>query len=125
MLAALADVPDAEDHAGEFVREPVQALSGEADGTFLIGVSAAEVVADRVEDDQADVANHERGLFEPWLLEVLDRAHFDPVEADSAERLLLDHAASGESAARLATTSASSSTRIAKAKPVSPPSSAS
>ena len=53
----LREVADTDDRAAEFVGERVEAADRVADEPFLVGVDAAEVVADRVEDDEADLAD--------------------------------------------------------------------
>jgi hypothetical protein len=51
---------DSKDDAAELVGERVKAVDRVSDEAFLIGICAAQVVADRVDDDQPDVANLER-----------------------------------------------------------------
>ena len=56
-LTVLGDVADTDDRAAELVGESVQAADRVADEPFLVGVDAAEVVADRVDDEQADLTD--------------------------------------------------------------------
>jgi hypothetical protein len=56
---------NSDQQAAEFIGDIVQSRDCIPDLAFGVGVLSSQVVADRVDCDQSDVADLERGLFEP------------------------------------------------------------
>ena len=61
----LGEVADTDDRVAELVGEVVEPADRVADEPFFVGVDAAEVIADRVDDDQPDVPDHRGEVAEP------------------------------------------------------------